>query len=207
MRRECGTAAFAGFADGKWGRFDSTGCWPLQAIGTCAQCTRRNAEWSGSKSNPASMSTLYVSSRISSGRVTITKLTIANLSQTIQLPRLARRSRSASTATAESNSSGTAALHPVEDEYLIATLRQSHRRFRLRHGTLAQLLQREGKVTLLEKLAAHWDRWLCQVDILNSRSLEDVVEGASLWWSASASLSRFELNGICTLQPFPTARS
>lgn len=49
-----------------------------------------------------------------------------------------------------------------------------------------QLLQRQGKGALLRKLAAHWDRWLRQVDILNSRSLEDVVEGASSWWSASA---------------------
>ncbi|KAG0656088.1 hypothetical protein C6P46_000456 [Rhodotorula mucilaginosa] len=95
---------------------------------------------------------------------------------TVQLPKMARRNRSASTATAESGSSGTAAVHPIEDEYLIAALSQSSRRFRLRHGTLARLLRREGKVILLQKLAAHWDRWLRQVDILNSRSLEDVVE-------------------------------
>jgi hypothetical protein len=140
-------------------------------------------------------------------RPDIPRLTTTVLSQTVQLPKMARRNRSASTATAESGSSGTAAVHPIEDEYLIAALSQSSRRFRLRHGTLARLLRREGKVILLQKLAAHWDRWLRQVDILNSRSLEDVVEGASSWRSASACVKSRYFNEMCILQPFRTARS
>ncbi|GAA5880072.1 hypothetical protein JCM3774_003299 [Rhodotorula dairenensis] len=97
---------------------------------------------------------------------------------TVQLPRPARRSRSASLATAESRTSGPSPPPPVqvEDEYLIAALHQSHRRFRLRHGTIMQLFQRQGKAALLERMAAHWDHWLRCFDVLSHHRIEQVLD-------------------------------
>ncbi|GAA5990111.1 hypothetical protein JCM10908_005825 [Rhodotorula pacifica] len=97
---------------------------------------------------------------------------------TVQLPKSSRRSRSASSATADSATAGTANPPPdVEDEYLIAALQQGHRRFRLRHGTLAQNLQQDGKTALLDKIERHWDGWLRRFDLFSKRSLEEVVHG------------------------------
>lgn len=95
----------------------------------------------------------------------------------------------------------------IEDEYLIAALRQSHRRFRLRHGTIVQLLQREGKAALLEKLASHWDHWLRHFEVQGSQRIEQVLDGElrqDMQWPIRCSMLT---RSYTPLQPYHVARS
>ncbi|BGP56627.1 hypothetical protein JCM8202v2_004257 [Rhodotorula sphaerocarpa] len=99
-----------------------------------------------------------------------------HIHMTVQLPQSSRRQRSTSTTTEDGNAVTAAPPIEIHDEALIAALRQSHRRFRLRHGTLSAILDRDGKDRLVELLDRHWTFWLSRFDVAKIGTLEHLFD-------------------------------
>ncbi|GAA6032183.1 hypothetical protein JCM8097_007112 [Rhodosporidiobolus ruineniae] len=88
---------------------------------------------------------------------------------TVALPRAHRHSRRASAATTSSAASTAGAAEPafpgLDDDVLLASLRQGYREYRLRRGSISGLLEREGKASLLRDLEGFWRKWVGKWDI------------------------------------------
>ncbi|GAA5998537.1 uncharacterized protein JCM10292_002766 [Rhodotorula paludigena] len=78
----------------------------------------------------------------------------------IALPRAGKHARRASSATASSAASSAAPAFSLDDDVLVAELRQAYREYRLRYGSLQGTLEKEGKDKLVQALAEYWTEWV-----------------------------------------------
>lgn len=81
-------------------------------------------------------------------------------SQSIALPRAGKHARRASSATTSSAASSAAPAFSLDDDVLVAELRQAYREYRLRYGSLQGTLEKEGKDKLVQALAEYWTEWV-----------------------------------------------
>ncbi|GAA5981391.1 hypothetical protein JCM11641_005304 [Rhodosporidiobolus odoratus] len=99
---------------------------------------------------------------------------------TIALPRPSRHSRAASAATTSSTNSTSVDSAPgiLDDDVLLATLRQGYREYRLRHGSLRGMLKRAGRERLAETLDGFWRSWAEKWDIAGGtlRPIERILD-------------------------------
>lgn len=105
--------------------------------------------------------------------------------QTIELPRPTRHARTASSATVTSLSSPTIYSPALEDDSLLASLSLGYREYRLRCGTLAGMLEAQGREVLVESLRGFWEEWVPKWSIASGEggAIERVIQGAS--WCVS----------------------
>lgn len=101
--------------------------------------------------------------------------------QTIELPRPLRHARSASSATVTSLSAPTTYTTALEDDSLLASLSLGYREYRLRCGTLAGMLEAQGRGALVESLRGFWEDWVPKWSLGSGEggAIERVIEGAS----------------------------
>lgn len=79
---------------------------------------------------------------------------LISLSQTIDLPRQVRQSRSAS----EANLKPVSAL-PLDDNSLIANLEAEYRKYKLLHGSISYAITNEPRETVMLRLSGFWNGW------------------------------------------------
>ncbi|BGP17795.1 hypothetical protein JCM10213v2_005837 [Rhodosporidiobolus nylandii] len=115
------------------------------------------------------------------GRLMGTVMGVAGFTRyTIALPRPSRHSRAASAATVSSAASGgDARTEGLDNDVLLAALRQAYREYRLQRGSFAGMLAREGKEVLKEQMDGFWREWAFKWDLAGGRgraSIERVLD-------------------------------